>query len=232
MERYPEYHFSMSQPQTYAFLKQDDPELYARLKQRVAEGRFEPVGMMWLEPDCNVPSGESLARQLNHGARLFQEEFGAINHVVWLPDVFGYSAALPQLMRLAGINCFMTTKISWNQFNRMPCDTFRWRGIDGTEVLAHFVTATDQPVKPNPTEAQFYTYNGDMTPGEVFGTWNHYRQKAVSDEALYIYGYGDGGGGPTEEMLELARQMADLPGFPQVRPGRVEQFFERLYQRA
>ncbi|HWQ12310.1 MAG TPA: alpha-mannosidase [Roseiflexaceae bacterium] len=232
MERYPEYYFSMSQPQTYTFLKQDDPQLYARLRQRVAEGRFEPVGMMWVEPDCNVPSGESLARQLTHGARFFEEEFGAINHVVWLPDVFGYSAALPQLMRLAGISCFMTTKISWNQFNRMPYDTFRWRGIDGSEVLAHFVTATDQPVKPNPSEAQFYTYNGQMLPAEVFGTWNHYRQKAVSDEVLYIYGFGDGGGGPTEEMLELARQMADLPGFPQVRPGRVEQFFERLYQRA
>jgi alpha-mannosidase len=232
MERYPEYHFSMSQPQTYAYLKQDDPELYARLKERVAEGRFEPVGMMWVEPDCNVPSGESLARQLAHGARFFAEEFGARQHVVWLPDVFGYSAALPQLMRLAGIKCFMTTKISWNQFNRMPVDTFRWRGIDGTEVLAHFVTATDEPVKPNPTEAQFYTYNGNMTPGQVFGLWNHYRQKPVSDEALYIYGFGDGGGGPTAEMLELARVMADLPDFPQVKPGRVDGFFERLYARA
>ncbi|MFO7168122.1 MAG: alpha-mannosidase [Chloroflexota bacterium] len=232
MERYPEYHFSMSQPQTYAFLKQDDPDLYARLKQRVAEGRFEPVGMMWVEPDCNVPSGESLARQLVHGARFFAEEFGERNHIVWLPDVFGYSAALPQLMRLAGISCFMTTKISWNQFNRMPYDTFRWRGIDGTEVLAHFVTATDQPVKPNPTEAQFYTYNGSMLPGEVYGLWNHYRQKAVSDEVLYIYGFGDGGGGPIEEMLELARAMGGLPDFPEVRPGRVDGFFERLYQRA
>jgi alpha-mannosidase len=232
MEQFPDYHFSMSQPQTYAFLQQDDPELYARVKQKVAEGRFEPVGMMWLETDCNVPSGESLARQLLQGNTFFEKELGRFNHVVWLPDVFGYSAALPQLMRLAGIDCFMTTKISWNQFNRMPCDTFRWRGIDGSEVLAHFVTATDEPVKPNPSEAQFYTYNGIMLPGQVFGTWNHYRQKAVSDEALYIFGHGDGGGGPTEEMLALAQAMADLPSFPQVKLGRVEQFFERLYQRA
>jgi alpha-mannosidase len=232
MDRYPEYHFSMSQPQTYAYLKQDDPELYERLKARAKEGRFEQVGMMWVEPDCNVPSGESLARQLSHGARFFAEEFGEQPHVVWLPDVFGYSAALPQLMRLAGIQCFMTTKISWNQFNRMPVDTFRWRGIDGTEVLAHFVTATDQAVKVNPVEAQFYTYNGSMLPAEAFGLWNHYRQKAVSDEVLYIYGYGDGGGGPTEEMLSLARGMADLPGFPQVKPGRIDDFFERLYARA
>lgn len=231
MDRYPEYHFSMSQPQTYAYLKQDDPALYARMVERIREGRFEPVGQMWLEPDCNVTGGESLARQLIHGGRFFEQEFGAMQHVVWLPDVFGYSAALPQLMRLAGIKCFMTTKISWNQFNRMPCDTFRWRGIDGSEVIAHFVTATaDQP--KHAAEAQFYTYNGDMSPQQVYGTWNHYRQKAVSDEVLYIYGYGDGGGGPVEGMLELARVMGNLPGFPQVKNGRIEQFFERLYERA
>ncbi|MFN8505427.1 alpha-mannosidase [Kouleothrix sp.] len=230
MERYPEYHFSMSQPQVYAFLKEDDPELYARLKARVAEGRFEPVGMMWLEPDCNVTSGESLVRQLVHGARFFNAEFGEQPHVVWLPDVFGYSAALPQLMRGCGISCFMTTKISWNQFNRMPNDTFRWRGIDGSEVLAHFVTATDSPVK-HVSEAQFYTYNAMMTGGEVFGTWNHYRQKAINPELLYVYGHGDGGGGPTEGMLEAARVLASVPNFPQVRPGRVDAFFARLYER-
>ena len=113
---------------------------------------------------------------------------------------------------------------------RDSCDTFRWRGIDGSEVLTHFVTATDSPVK-HAAEAQFYTYNAMMTGGEVFGTWNHYRQKAVNDELLYIYGYGDGGGGPTEGMLEAAQALAGLPNFPQVRPGRVDGFFERLYQR-
>jgi alpha-mannosidase len=230
MERYPDYHFSMSQPQVYDFLRTDDPELYGRLKQRVAEGRFEPVGMMWLETDCNIPSGESLIRQLSHGARFFAEEFGELNHVVWLPDVFGYSAALPQLMRGCGISCFMTTKISWSQFNRMPNDTFRWRGIDGSEVLTHFVTASDKPLK-HWAEAQFYTYNGMMTGEEAFGTWKHYRQKDINDEVLYIYGYGDGGGGPTEEMLEAARALGQLPGYPQLRLGRIDQFFERLYKR-
>jgi alpha-mannosidase len=230
MERYPDYHFSMSQPQVYDFLRTDDPQLYARLKQRVAEGRFEPVGMMWLETDCNIPSGESLVRQLSHGARFFAEEFGELNHVVWLPDVFGYSAALPQLMRGCGISCFMTTKISWSQFNRMPNDTFRWRGIDGSEVLTHFVTASDRPLK-HWAEAQFYTYNGMMTGEEVFGTWKHYRQKDINDEVLYIYGYGDGGGGPTEEMLEAARVLGELPGYPQLRLDRIDQFFERLYKR-
>ncbi len=230
MERYPEYHFSMSQPQVYAYLKEDDPALYARMKERIAEGRFEPVGMMWLEPDCNVTGGESLVRQLVHGARFFAEEFGEQHHVVWLPDVFGYSAALPQLMRGCGISCFMTTKISWNQFNRMPYDTFRWRGIDGSEVLTHFITASAQPVK-HLSEAQFYTYVGNMSGGEAFGLWNHYRQKPINNEVLYSYGWGDGGGGPTEEMLAAARVFGELPGFPEVKLGRVDSFFQRLYER-
>jgi alpha-mannosidase len=230
MERYPEYHFSMSQPQVYAYLKEDAPALYARMKERIAEGRFEPVGMMWLEPDCNVTGGESLVRQLVQGARFFNAEFGEQEHVVWLPDVFGYSAALPQLMRGCGISCFMTTKISWNQFNRMPYDTFRWRGIDGSEVLTHFITASAQPVK-HLSEAQFYTYVGNMSGAEAFGLWNHYRQKPINNELLYSYGWGDGGGGPTEEMLEAARVFADLPGFPEVKLGRVDGFFQRLYQR-
>jgi alpha-mannosidase len=237
MERYPDYHFSMSQPQVYHFLKHDAPDLYARMKARVAEGRFEPVGLMWLETDCNIPSGESLVRQLAHGARFFAEEFPDqygppfdAKPVVWLPDVFGYSAALPQLMRGCGIASFMTTKISWNQFNRMPNDTFRWRGIDGSEVLTHFVTASDKPLK-HWAEAQFYTYNGMMSGEEAFGTWKHYRQKTLSDQVLYIYGYGDGGGGPTEEMLEAAVALDQLPGYPNIKQGRIDEFFTRLYQR-
>lgn len=230
MERYPDYHFSMSQPQVYAFLKRDDPALYERMRRRIADGRFEPVGMMWLETDCNIPSGESLVRQMIHGARFFADEFGINQHVVWLPDVFGYSAALPQIMRGCGVNTFMTTKISWNQFNRMPNDTFRWRGIDGTEVLTHFVTATHQPVR-HPSDPQSYTYVGHMTGAEVAGTWKHYRQKAINEELLYIFGWGDGGGGPTEEMLEAARLFHDLPNFPRVQHGRANDYFQRLYER-
>lgn len=230
MERYPDYHFSMSQPQVYAYLKRDDPALYARMRERIAEGRFEPVGMMWLEPDCNVTSGESLVRQLAQGARFFAEEFGVHSRLVWLPDVFGYSAALPQIMRGCGISTFMTTKISWNQFNRMPNDTFRWRGIDGSAVLTHFITASADKPK-HPADAQFYTYVGRMSGQEAFGLWEHYRQKPINQELLYTYGWGDGGGGPTEEMLEAARALDRLPGFPNVRLGRVDQFFERLYAR-
>lgn len=223
MERYPEYHFSMSQPQVYEYLKHDDPALYERMKQRAAEGRFEQVGLMWLETDCNVTSGESLVRQLQHGARFFGEEFGEAKHVCWLPDVFGYSAALPQLLRQAGVDCFMTTKISWSQFNRPAQDTFRWRGIDGTEVLAHFVTTPD-PHGPH------YTYVGHMNADEVRGLWSNYRQQDANTDLLYIYGWGDGGGGPTEDMLEAARVFGALPGFPQVRLGRLEEYFEQLYR--
>ena len=226
MERYPNYHYSQSQPQVLQWLKEDVPELYARVKQRVAEGRFEPVGAMWVEADCNLTSGESLIRQIMHGMRFWQQEFGVKPQHIWLPDVFGYSAALPQIMRGCDIPVFMTTKISWNQFNRMPCDTFRWRGIDGSEVLTHFITAPDL----HPTTS-FYSYNGPLRPSDVTGTWTNYRQQDINDHLLYLCGWGDGGGGPTEEQMERMQIMADLPDFPQVRAGRAEDYFTDLYQR-
>ncbi|MDQ2887406.1 MAG: alpha-mannosidase [Chloroflexota bacterium] len=226
MDRYPDYHYSQSQPQVLQWLKEDVPELYARVKERVAEGRFEPVGAMWLEADCNLPSGESLVRQILHGTRFLQEEFGMTVQHIWLPDVFGYSAALPQIMRDCNIPVFMTTKISWNQFNRMPCDTFRWRGIDGTEVLTHFITAPDLH-----SGTTYYTYNGPMRPEDMTGTWDNYRQQDINDRLLYLAGWGDGGGGPTEEQLERVQILADLPGFPQVRSGRADTFFKELYAR-
>ncbi len=224
MERYPDYHYSQSQPQVLQWLKEDVPELYARVKQRVAEGRFEPVGAMWVEADCNLTSGESLIRQIMHGTRFWQQEFGVKPRHIWLPDVFGYSAALPQIMHGCNIPVFMTTKISWNQFNRMPCDTFRWRGIDGSEVLTHFITA------PDLYTTTFYSYNGPLRPSDMTGTWMNYRQQDINDHLLYLFGWGDGGGGPTEEQMERMHIMADLPDFPQVRAGRAEDYFTELYQ--
>ncbi|ANS73590.1 hypothetical protein AWM70_02515 [Paenibacillus yonginensis] len=222
MDRFPEYVFIQSQPQLYAYLKEDFPELYAKIKQRVQEGKWEATGGMWLESDCNIPSGESLVRQLLVGKRFFREEFGVDNKVLWLPDVFGYSWALPQILKKSGIDYFMTTKISWSQFNRFPYDTFTWRGIDGTELLTHYITT------PDSDGSWYYTYNGNVTGSSVQGLWDNYRQKDINDKLLLAYGWGDGGGGPTRDMIEAVRRYEDMPAAPQVKPGGAETFFKEL----
>ncbi|MGE5581139.1 MAG: alpha-mannosidase [Bacillota bacterium] len=226
MEDYPEYIFISSQPQLYQFVKEDHPELYAKIKERVKEGRWEPEGAMWVEADCNLASGESLVRQLLFGTRFFEKEFGVKSKILWLPDVFGYSAALPQLLKKAGIDYFMTTKISWNEFNKMPYDTFIWRGIDGTEILTHFITTRDPDFNLNP---HCTTYNGKLVPGAIIGGWRRYQQKNINHDILVAFGYGDGGGGPTPEMLENGRRMSrTLPGCPKVQMGRAADYFQRL----
>ncbi|WP_308162282.1 hypothetical protein [Bacillus sp. ISL-18] len=143
MNQFPDYLFLQTQPQLYDYIKTDYPEIYAQIKERVAEGKWEAGGAMWLEADCNIPSGESLVRQILHGKNFFKEEFGVDCQYLWLPDVFGYSWALPQILQKSGIKTMMTTKISWNQYNRMPHDTFHWKGIDGTEILTHFITTPE-----------------------------------------------------------------------------------------
>ena len=229
MEQYPEYRFMSSQPQLYEFLQEDYPELFQRVRQRIAEGRWEAEGAMWLEADCNLISGESLVRQLLHGLRYFRREFGVENRVLWLPDVFGYSAALPQLLRQAGIDYFMTTKISWNQFNQLPYDTFLWRGLDGSEVLTHFVTTRPLDARPDSFST---TYNGELHPAPLIRGWERYQQKAINQDILVAFGHGDGGGGPTLEHLEQGRRMAaGVPGCPQVRMGSVADYFQRLEQK-
>ncbi|MES2465070.1 MAG: alpha-mannosidase [Armatimonadota bacterium] len=224
MEEFPEYHFTQSQPQLYAYTKEDYPELYAQIKERVAERRWELTGGMWVEADCNVTSGESLIRQILYGNRFFKREFDKTTRVLWLPDVFGYSAALPQIIKGCGMEYFLTTKISWSQFNRMPCDTFSWRGIDGTEVLTHFVTTSKPEDSP-------YTYNGSVTAKEMRGGWERYQQKAINDELLNLFGWGDGGGGPDRRMLEAGRRYQNLAGFPRTTFGPAEPFFDRLAER-
>lgn len=226
MEQYPEYYFTQSQPQLYQYTKDNFPGIYEKIKEKVQEGRWEPTGAMWVEADCNVSSGEALVRQLLYGIRFFQREFGKRSKILWLPDAFGYNAALPQLLNQAGIESFMTTKISWNQFNRFPYDTFMWRGIDGSEILTHFVTT---PILSE--ELPFYTYNGEVEPGTIKGVWDQYRQKDLSDLLLISYGYGDGGGGPTRQMLEVGRRLADLAGMPKFKTGKAEDYFAQLHEK-
>lgn len=226
MDEYPEYRFMSSQPVLYTFLKERYPELYDGVKKRVAEGRWEPEGGMWLEADCNLTSGESLVRQFLYGKRFFKEEFGVDNHVLWLPDVFGYSGALPQIMKGCGIDYFMTTKLSWNQFNKVPNDTLLWEGIDGTKILTHFISTlgVGQSV-----ERFFTTYNGMLHPDAIMGGWQRYQNKEMNSDILIAYGYGDGGGGPTREMLETGRRMeAGLRDVPKVRQEGVLNYFKEL----
>ncbi|HEY2495059.1 MAG TPA: alpha-mannosidase [Paenibacillus sp.] len=225
MEMFPDYTFLQTQPQLYEYIKNDYPEIYENIRERVAEGRWEAGGGMWLEADCNLTSGESLVRQLLYGTRFLRNEFGVECDYLWLPDVFGYSWSLPQILKKSGIHTFMTTKISWNQYNRMPHDTFQWRGIDGTEVLTHFIT-TPEPWSEE--DSWFYTYNGRIIPKTVKGIWDTYRDKEVNRNLLLSYGYGDGGGGVNREMLEMRRRLNDLPGLPKIETGTAGDYFRNL----
>ncbi|HZB51783.1 MAG TPA: glycoside hydrolase family 38 C-terminal domain-containing protein, partial [Mycobacteriales bacterium] len=199
---YPELVFACSSAQQYAWVKEDQPAVYERIKRAVASGHWMPVGGMWVESDANLPGAESLARQLVHGRRFFRAEFDVDTREVWLPDSFGYTAAFPQLARLAGARWFLTQKLSWNETNRLPHHTFRWEGLDGTRVLTHF-----PPVD---------TYNSELTGAELAHAVANYAEKGAGTRSLVPFGYGDGGGGPTREMLERARRLADLEGSPRV----------------
>lgn len=233
MERFPEFRFSQSQAQLYEFMRQDYPELFETIKQRVSEGRWEVLGGTWVEPDCNIPCGESLVRQLLLGRGFFREQFGegSDSPVLWLPDVFGYAWSLPQLIKGAGLDYFFTIKLGWNQYNRLPYDSFWWQGLDGTRVLTHF-----SPTTP-PGSEHVGTFNSDASPAEVFSTWRNFQQKDSCGSAgtlplLMVYGYGDGGGGPTREMLENIREMESFPATPRLRCGSVAEFFRRLEEEA
>ena len=225
MKQYPGYIFMSSQPQLYKFLKEDMPQVYEQVKARIAEGRWEPEGAMWVEADCNVTSGESFVRQILYGKKFFREEFGVENKILWLPDVFGYSAALPQILKKSGIDYFMTTKISWSEYNKMPYDVFEWVGLDGTHVLTYFITSTQM----EHLSRAMTTYNAGIDASHVMGAWKRFQQKSLSDEVLICYGYGDGGGGPTKPMLENAKRMEKgIPGCPAVELGNSLGFFESL----
>lgn len=229
MEEYPEYKFMSSQPALYQFLKERYPETYDRIKERVKEGRWEPEGGMWVEADCNLTSGESLVRQFLYGKQFFREEFGIDSRILWLPDVFGYSGALPQIMKKSGIQYFMTTKLAWNQINKVPYDTMMWKGIDGSEIFTHLITT----LGVGQSEADFFTtYNGMLHPDAIMGGWHRYQNKDINNDILIAFGYGDGGGGPTREMLETSKRMEKgVRGIPKVRQEFAGKYFEELEER-
>ena len=233
MEKYPEYIFMSSQPQLYKYVKENAPDMYEKIKEHVASGRWETEGGMFVEADCNLTSGESLVRQFIHGKRFFKEEFNKDNKILWLPDVFGYSAALPQIMEKCGIEYFMTTKISWNETNKLPYDTFMWEGIDGTSILTHFSPTRDYNKAADEQRSEhtehFTTYNADINPSQVKGAWERYSQKDLNDEVLMSFGYGDGGGGPTKKMLENQRRLEKgIPSSPMTKMSSSLDFFETL----
>lgn len=227
MELYPEYIFLQTQPQLYEYIKEDFPEIYEKIKERVLDGRWETDGGMWVEADCNLTSGESLTRQILIGSKFIKDEFGKDVEYLWLPDVFGYSWALPQILKKAGINTFMTTKISWNQYNRMPHDTFMWKGIDGSEILTHFITTPEPWSEPG---SWFYTYNGQLIPKTVKGVWDSYSEKDMNKELLISYGYGDGGGGVNRDTLEYRRCIDKIPGLPNLKTSTAGEYFRDLHE--
>ena len=227
MEQYPEYVFMSSQPQLYEYLKYEAPDIYEGVKKRIKEGRWEAEGAMWLEADCNISSGESLVRQILYGKRFMNDEFGVDNKILWLPDVFGYSAAMPQIMRKSGIDKFVTSKISWSESNILPYDSFMWEGIDGTEIFTYFITAQNHGISELPDFQT--TYTGTVSPRMHLGTWERYQQKDYNNETIVTFGFGDGGGGPTYEMLETHRRLEKgIPGLPAAKMTRAGDFLERV----
>ena len=222
MERYEGFRFLCSQAQQYAWIEEDSPELFAQIKARVEDGRWEAGGAMWVEPDCNVPSGESLIRQVIHGTRYWRDRFGdhAIQRHLYLPDTFGFPASLPQIIKLSDLDTFITNKISWCENNRFPHVTFNWRGIDGTEILSHLTPG--------------HNYNSPIYPSDVLAGQGILQKQPQPrpDAWLQPFGYGDGGGGPTEQMIERIEHSGTCGGLPSVVHGRADDFCGLLHEQA
>ena len=216
MERYPNFRFNQSSAQVYAWIEQDDPALFEKIRTQVKAGRWETIGGMWVEPDGNLLSGESWVRQLLFGQRYFESRFGRRVNVTWLPDSFGFNGSLPQLLISAGIPFFFTHKLTWSERNPFPYNLYWWKGIDGTRVLAHSFTNPDTG------------YNARLTAPEVGETWQNFLGKQIHDTTLLSFGYGDGGGGPSEEMLERYSRLRACPGLPDLEMGLVSDFYQEI----
>ncbi|MGJ5831096.1 alpha-mannosidase [Streptomyces ossamyceticus] len=212
-DEYEDFIFACSQAQQYEWVRDNYPQVWERIKKAVEKGQWAPVGGMWVEADGNLPGGEAVARQFVHGKRFFIENFGIETKGVWLPDSFGYNAAYPQLAKLAGNEWFLTQKISWNQTNRFPHHTFWWEGIDGTRIFTHF-----PPID---------TYNARFSGEEMDRAVRNYQEKGAGTRSLAPFGWGDGGGGPTREIMERARRLADLEGSPKVVVEHPDEFFAK-----
>ncbi|TWD46881.1 alpha-mannosidase [Agrobacterium vitis] len=227
MQDFPDYQFMYNQCVLLDYLREDYPELFSRIEAEVKTGRFEIEGALWLEPDVNITGGEALVRHILYGVRYHQKTFDVRPRMIWLPDTFGYSAALPQLMAKSGLDSFVTHKLSWNDTNRMPNETMFWQGIDGSQVVAYFLTT-------QPYDSQTYntTYCPNLKPTHVMGTWRRHGQQDLNSELFLVYGHGDGGGGPTREMLHNIRRMEQgIPGCPTVKHAPMRPFFEGLIGR-
>ncbi len=212
MEDFPEFRFCCSQAAQYEWILEGYPHLFEEIRARVAEGRWVPVGGMWVEADTNLAGGEALLRQFTHGQRFFEEHFGVRCTETWIPDVFGYPASLPGIMSHAGIDRFLTQKLSWNQTNRFPHQTFWWEGIDGSTVFTHF-----PPVE---------TYNATFEPHELFFSVRNFAERGRASRSLMPFGWGDGGGGPSPDMMETFRRTRDLEWVPRLEIEAPEVFFD------
>lgn len=216
MDEYPEFKFSNSQAKLLSFTKEHYPTLFEQIKQRQKEGRWENVGTMWVESDCNVTSGESMTRQILYGVNFFEKEFGSRPNMAWLPDTFGFQANLPQIFKKSGTDYFYSYKLHWQAEEKFPYGNFRWKGIDGSEVIGSVIN--------NPPGC----YNGDPTPRQLREVKKAYEQEAEVDEIIFPYGWGDGGGGPTREMIEYAKRVEDFPGLPKTEITTAKEYFDRL----
>jgi alpha-mannosidase len=220
MEQSEDFRFNQSTAHYYWQMQEDDPALFDKISERVKAGQWETVGGMWVEPDTNMPTGESLARQILYGQRYFEKHFGVRHNVCWLPDCFGFSGAMPQLLKQGGIDNFFTIKVNWSETNRIPSDLFWWEGLDGSRVLTH---TFDNPM---------HGYNGFVQADCYVPTWRNFRGKDKHPTTLLAVGYGDGGGGVTPTMVEREVQLRDFPAIPKARWTTVRGFFDDAQESA
>lgn len=230
MERYPQMQFFASSPVLYEWLKKNRPSLYEKIREKIREGRWEADCATFVEPDMNMPSGESLVRQFLYGKKFLKEEFDIDSRILWVPDCFGFAGTLPQIMRGCDVDQLITTKLGWNDTNRMPHDCFKWRGIDGSEVYAYFMTTQDVPLSDeNGHRKSFTTYSSTATPSQTMGAWEGFREKELTSNVHIAFGFGDGGGGPSAEQIEYIERMGyGIPGIPTAQIGRIDAFVSQM----